>query len=66
MNERVNPELIAAVVEEVIKQLMTTGNVNLPNCASPARSFEGKDISSPEVKAVPLLDRIEVPTPSSV
>ncbi|MBQ5739710.1 MAG: ethanolamine ammonia-lyase subunit EutC [Oscillospiraceae bacterium] len=61
MNERVNPELIAAVVEEVIKQLMTTGNVNLPSCASPARSFEGKDISSPEVKAVPLLDRIEDP-----
>ena len=61
MNERVNPELIAAVVEEVIKQLMATGNVNLPNCAVPAPPCEGKDISSPAVKAVPLLDRIEDP-----
>lgn len=61
MNEKVNPELVAAIVEEVIKQLMATGNVNLPNAPVSAPPREGKDITSPAVKAQPLLDHIAEP-----
>ena len=52
-----NQELISAIVEEVVKQLMATGQVTLP--ASANTSCE--DITSPECKAAPLLDRPQDP-----
>lgn len=46
-----NQELISVIVEEVIKQLLSTGRVVLPE-----RSDTCQDILSPECKATPLLD----------
>ena len=63
MNQ-VNPELIAAIVTEIVKQLETTGSVRLPGSASsavPAPAKEWEDITSPECKAVPLIDNPEDP-----
>ena len=52
-----NQEMISAIVEEVIKQLLSSGQVVLPN--SPNRSC--KDIASPESKATPLLEHPDDP-----
>ena len=46
-----NQELISAIVEEVINQLLSTGRVVLPQ-----QSNTCSDIVSPECKAIPLLD----------
>ena len=46
-----NQELINAIVEEVINQLLSTGRVVLPEQSSTC-----SDIVSPECKAIPLLD----------
>lgn len=46
-----NQELISAIVEEVINQLLSTGRVVLPQ-----RSDTCTDILSPQCKATPLLD----------
>lgn len=46
-----NQELINAIVEEVINQLLSTGRVVLPDQHSTCT-----DIVSPECKAIPLLD----------
>ena len=47
-----NQELISAIVEEVIKQLISTGRVVLPSTEDPAC----QDIASSECKAKPLLE----------
>lgn len=65
MNQ-VNPELIAAIVTEIVKQLETTGSVRLPGSFSPASAVpapakEWDDITSPECKAVPLIENPEDP-----
>ncbi len=63
MNQ-VNPELIAAIVTEIVKQLETTGSVRLPGSTSsavPAPAKEWEDITSPECKAIPLIDNPEDP-----
>ena len=63
MNQ-VNPELIAAIVTEIVKQLESTGSVRLPgSCSSavPAPAKEWEDITSPECKAVPLIENPEDP-----
>ena len=52
-----NQELISAIVEEVIKQLMATGQVTLPTSARTTC----EDITSPECKASPLLDNAQDP-----
>ena len=62
----VNPELIAAIVTEIVKQLETTGSVRLPGSSSsdfavPAPAKEWEDITSPECKAVPLIENPEDP-----
>lgn len=51
-----NQELISSIVEEVIRQLMQTGRVVLPDSSSRCT-----DIASPECKAIPLLDHPEDP-----
>ena len=63
MNQ-VNPELIAAIVTEIVKQLESTGSVRLPGSSSsavPAPAKEWEDITSPECKAVPLIENPEDP-----
>lgn len=65
MNQ-VNPELIAAIVTEIVKQLETTGSVRLPGSTSPdfavpAPAKQWEDITSPECKAVPLIENPEDP-----
>lgn len=50
-----NQELISAIVEEVIKQLVSTGHVVLPS--SPDNKSE--DITSPECKSKPLVEHPE-------
>ena len=63
MNQ-VNPELIAAIVTEIVKQLETTGSVRLPGSSSsavPAPAKEWEDITSPECKAIPLIENPEDP-----
>ena len=65
MNQ-VNPELIAAIVTEIVKQLETTGSVRLPGSSTPdfavpAPAKEWEDITSPECKAVPLIENPEDP-----
>ena len=47
-----NQELISAIVEEVIKQLISTGRVVLPSSDAPVC----QDIASTECKSKPLLD----------
>ena len=47
-----NQELISAIVEEVVKQLMASGQIDL----SPTTEKVCQDITSPECKARPLLD----------
>ena len=47
-----NQELISAIVEEVVKQLMASGQIDL----SPAKQCTCEDITAPECKATPLLD----------
>lgn len=59
-----NQELIAAIVTEIIKQLEATGSVVLPGAAEraiPAPAKEWEDITSPECRAVPLLDSPQDP-----
>ena len=65
MNQ-VNPELIAAIVTEIVKQLESTGSVRLPGSSSPdfavpAPAKEWEDITSPECKAIPLIENPEDP-----
>ena len=65
MNQ-VNPELIAAIVTEIVKQLETTGSVRLPGSSTPdfavpAPAKEWEDSTSPECKAVPLIENPEDP-----
>lgn len=50
-----NQELISTIVEEVIKQLMATGQIDL----SPTKQCTCEDIAAPECKATPLLDKPE-------
>lgn len=50
-----NQELISAIVEEVIKQLVSTGHVVLPSSAGNGC----EDITSPECKSTPLLEHPE-------
>ncbi len=50
-----NQELISTIVEEVIKQLMATGQIDL----SPTKQCTCEDITAPECKATPLLDKPE-------
>lgn len=47
-----NQELISAIVEEVVRQLMASGQIDL----SPSDPKVCRDITSPECKATPLLD----------
>lgn len=57
-------ELIASIVTEIIRQLEATGSVRLPGsqpAAVPAPAKEWEDITSPECKAVPLLEHPEDP-----
>ena len=64
MMNQVNPELIAAIVTEIVKQLETTGGVRLPGSSSsavPAPAKEWEDITSPECKAIPLIENPEDP-----
>lgn len=60
-----NQELIAAIVTEIVRQLESTGSVRLPGSLNsapvPAPAKEWEDITSPECKAVPLLDNPEDP-----
>lgn len=60
-----NQELIAAIVTEIVRQLESTGSVRLPgplnSAPVPAPAKEWEDITSPECKAVPLLDNPEDP-----
>lgn len=49
-------QLISVIVEEIVKQLMSTGSVNLPDRAVPAPPCDCQDITSPACKAIPLLD----------
>ncbi|MBQ7817842.1 MAG: ethanolamine ammonia-lyase subunit EutC [Oscillospiraceae bacterium] len=48
-----NQELISAIVEEVVKQLMASGQIDL----STTNDCICQDITSPECKASPLLDK---------
>lgn len=48
-----NQELISAIVEEVVKQLMASGQIDL----SSSNECNCQDITSPECKAKPLLDK---------
>ena len=52
-----NQELISAIVEEVVKQLMASGQIDL----SPAKKPTCEDITAPECKATPLLDKPQDP-----
>lgn len=60
-----NQELIAAIVTEIVRQLETTGSVRLPGSSNsapvPAPAKDWEDITSPECRAVPLLDNPEDP-----
>lgn len=60
-----NQELIAAIVTEIVRQLESTGSVRMPgplnSAPVPAPAKEWEDITSPECKAVPLLDNPEDP-----
>lgn len=61
-----NQELIAAIVTEIVRQLETTGSVRLPGSTSPASAVpapakEWEDITSPECKAIPLIENPEDP-----
>lgn len=59
-----NQELIAAIVTEIVRQLETTGSVRLPGSTSspvPAPAKEWEDITSPECKAIPLIENPEDP-----
>ena len=48
-----NQELISTIVEEVVKQLMASGQIDL----SPSKQCTCEDITAPECKATPLLDK---------
>lgn len=48
-------KLISVIAEEIVRQLMRTGSVVLPNRAAEVADQDGTDITSPECKAVPLL-----------
>ena len=50
-----NQELITAIVEEVVRQLLQSGSVILPGSQPPPPQQPCQDISSPECKALPLL-----------
>lgn len=52
-----NQELISAIVEEVVKQLMASGQIDL----SPKKQCTCEDITAPECKATPLLDKPQDP-----
>ena len=52
-----NQELISAIVEEVVKQLMASGQLDI----SPSKECTCEDITSPECKASPLLDKPQDP-----
>lgn len=57
-------ELIASIVTEIVRQLEATGSVRLPGsqpAAVPAPAKEWEDITSPECKAIPLLENPEDP-----
>lgn len=49
-------ELMASIVEEIVRQLQRTGSVALPDRPVEAPAPEFEDITSPECRAVPLLD----------
>ena len=50
-------KLISAIVEEVVKQLMASGQIDL----SPKKQCTCEDITAPECKATPLLDKPQDP-----
>jgi len=52
-----NQELISAIVEEVVKQLMATGQITLPT----SESATCADVASAECKISPLLDNAQDP-----
>lgn len=52
-----NQELISAIVEEVVKQLMASGQIDL----SSSNESICQDITSPECKAAPLLEKPQDP-----
>lgn len=57
-------ELITSIVTEIVRQLESTGSVRLPGSqptAVPAPAKEWEDITSPECKAIPLLENPEDP-----
>ena len=58
-----NQELINAIVEEIVRQLQTTGDVVLPNSACQKRTsgMMAEDIASEEARNTPLLDHPEDP-----
>lgn len=57
-----NQELINAIVEEIVRQLQSTGDVVLPNSACQKRSgMTAEDIASEEARNTPLLDNPEDP-----
>ena len=52
-----NQELINAIVEEIVRQLQSTGDVVLPNSACQKRAgMTAEDIASEEARNTPLLD----------
>ena len=56
-----NEEWIAAVVEEVLRQLQSSGNFRLPDREAEKKQSEFEDITSPACKAVPLLEHPQDP-----
>ena len=62
-------QMIAGIVEEIVRQLLATGNVALPDVpASPSdpapvphREEEWEDITAPACRATPLVDHPEDP-----
>ena len=56
-----NEEWIAAVVEEVLRQLQSSGNFRLPDREAEKKPPEFEDITSPACKAVPLLEHPQDP-----
>ena len=49
-------QLISMIADEIVRQLLATGNVRLPGSQRPESQGETMDITSPACKAIPLLD----------
>ena len=49
-------QLISMIADEIVRQLLATGNVRLPGSQRPESQGGTMDITSPACKAIPLLD----------